>query len=97
MRDKVVPLDRLQQEAEKVYGNQNNKLIIKKEGLIVDGLIYPWNRLQSAKVAKNFGGILELKTNEDETIFSARATAITRLPLFEALYNLMLQQKNFDI
>ena len=43
MRDKVVPLDRLQNEARKVFENPNNKLIIKKEGLVVDGAIYPWN------------------------------------------------------
>ena len=96
MRDKVVPLDRLQQEAEKVYKNQNNKLIIKKEGLIINGVIYTWNRLQPIKVSKNFGGMLDIKTREDEIIFSARATAVTRLPLFEALYNLM-EQKNLDV
>ena len=31
MRDKVVPLDRLQNEARKVFENPNNKLIIKKK------------------------------------------------------------------
>ena len=96
MRDKVVPLDRLQQEAEKVYKNQNNKLIIKKEGLIINSAIYTWNKLQPIKVSKNFGGILDIKTREDEIIFSARATAITNLPLFEALYNLMIQ-RNLDV
>lgn len=85
MRDKVVPLDRLQKEAHKVFENPNNKLIIKKEGLVVDGAIYPWNRLQSIKVSRNFGGMLEIKTREDEIIFSERATAVVKLPLFEAL------------
>ena len=93
MRDKVVPLDRLQNEARKVFENPNNKLIIKKEGLIVDGAIYPWNRLQSIKVSRNFGGMLEIKTREDEIIFSERATAVVKLPLFEALYNSMVFQK----
>lgn len=93
MRDKVVPLDRLQKEAHKVFENPNNKLIIKKEGLLVDGAIYPWNRLQSIKVSRNFGGMLEIKTREDEIIFSERATAVVKLPLFEALYNSMVFQK----
>ena len=93
MRDKVVPLDRLQKEAHKVFENPNNKLIIKKEGLVVDGAIYPWNRLQSIKVSRNFGGMLEIKTREDEIIFSERATAVVKLPLFEALYNSMVFQK----
>ena len=93
MRDKVVPLDRLQNEARKVFENPNNKLIIKKEGLVVDGTIYPWNRLQPIKVSKNFGGMLEIKTREDEIIFSERATAVVKLPLFEALYNSMVFQK----
>ena len=93
MRDKVVPLDRLQNEARKVFENPNNKLIIKKEGLLVDGAIYPWNRLQSIKVSRNFGGMLEIKTREDEIIFSERATAVVKLPLFEALYNSMVFQK----
>ena len=93
MRDKVVPLDRLQNEARKVFENRNNKLIIKKEGLVVDGVIYPWNRLQPIKVSRNFGGMLEIKTREDEIIFSERATAIVKLPLFEALYNSMVFQK----
>lgn len=93
MRDKVVPLDRLQNEARKVFENPNNKLIIKKEGLVVDGAIYPWNRLQSIKVSRNFGGMLEIKTREDEIIFSERATAVVKLPLFEALYNSMVFQK----
>lgn len=93
MRDKVVPLDRLQNEACKVFENPNNKLIIKKEGLVVDGAIYPWNRLQPIKVSRNFGGMLEIKTREDEIIFSERATAIVKLPLFEALYNSMVFQK----
>ena len=93
MRDKVVPLDRLQNEASKVFEKPNNKLIIKKEGLVVDGAIYPWNRLQSIKVSRNFGGMLEIKTREDEIIFSERATAIVKLPLFEALYNSMVFQK----
>ena len=47
--------------------------------------IYPWNRLQSIKVSRNFGGMLEIKTREDEIIFSERATAVVKLPLFEAL------------
>ena len=93
MRDKVVPLDRLQKEAHKVFENPNNKLIIKKEGLVVDSAIYPWNRLQSIKVSRNFGGMLEIKTREDEIIFSERATAVVKLPLFEALYNSMVFQK----
>ena len=93
MRDKVVPLDRLQNEVHKVFENPNNKLIIKKEGLVVDGAIYPWNRLQSIKVSRNFGGMLEIKTREDEIIFSERATAVVKLPLFEALYNSMVFQK----
>lgn len=93
MRDKVVPLDRLQKEAHKVFENPNNKLIIKKEGLVVDGVIYPWNRLQPIKVSRNFGGMLEIKTREDEIIFSERATAVVKLPLFEALYNSMVFQK----
>ena len=93
MRDKVVPLDRLQNEASKVFEKPNNKLIIKKEGLVVDGAIYPWNRLQSIKVSRNFGGMLEIKTREDEIIFSERATAVVKLPLFEALYNSMVFQK----
>lgn len=93
MRDKVVPLDRLQNEARKVFENPNNKLIIKKEGLVVDGAIYPWNRLQPIKVSRNFGGMLEIKTREDEIIFSERATAIVKLSLFEALYNSMVFQK----
>ena len=93
MRDKVVPLDRLQNEARKVFETPNNKLIIKKEGLVVDGAIYPWNRLQSIKVSRNFGGMLEIKTREDEIIFSERATAVVKLPLFEALYNSMVFQK----
>ena len=93
MRDKVVPLDRLQNEARKVFENPNNKLIIKKEGLVVDGAIYPWNRLQPIKVSRNFGGMLEIKTREDEIIFSERATAVVKLPLFEALYNSMVFQK----
>ena len=93
MRDKVVPLDRLQNEARKVFENPNNKLIIKKEGLIVDGAIYPWNRLLPIKVSRNFGGMLEIKTREDEIIFSERATAVVKLPLFEALYNSMVFQK----
>ena len=93
MRDKVVPLDRLQNEASKVFENPNNKLIIKKEGLVVDGAIYPWNRLQSIKISRNFGGMLEIKTREDEIIFSERATAVVKLPLFEALYNSMVFQK----
>lgn len=93
MRDKVVPLDRLQNEARKVFENPNNKLIIKKEGLLVDGVIYPWNRLQPIKVSRNFGGMLEIKTREDEIIFSERATAVVKLPLFEALYNSMVFQK----
>ena len=93
MRDKVVPLDRLQNEARKVFENPNNKLIIKKEGLVVDSAIYPWNRLQSIKVSRNFGGMLEIKTREDEIIFSERATAVVKLPLFEALYNSMVFQK----
>ena len=69
----------------KVFENPNNKLIIKKEGLVVDGAIYPWNRLQPIKVSRNFGGMLEIKTREDEIIFSERATAVVKLPLFEAL------------
>ena len=93
MRDKVVPLDRLQHEVHKVFENPNNKLIIKKEGLVVDSAIYPWNRLQSIKVSRNFGGMLEIKTREDEIIFSERATAVVKLPLFEALYNSMVFQK----
>ena len=93
MRDKVVPLDRLQNEARKVFENSNNKLIIKKEGLVVDGAIYPWNRLLPIKVSRNFGGMLEIKTREDEIIFSERATAVVKLPLFEALYNSMVFQK----
>ena len=93
MRDKVVPLDRLQNEARKVFENPNNKLIIKKEGLVVDGAIYPWNRLHPIKVSRNFGGMLEIKTREDEIIFSERATAVVKLPLFEALYNSMVFQK----
>ena len=93
MRDKVMPLDRLQKEAHKVFENPNNKLIIKKEGLVVDSAIYPWNRLQSIKVSRNFGGMLEIKTREDEIIFSERATAVVKLPLFEALYNSMVFQK----
>lgn len=93
MRDKVVPLDKLQNEAHKVFENPNNKLIIKKEGLVVDSAIYPWNRLQSIKVSRNFGGMLEIKTREDEIIFSERATAVVKLPLFEALYNSMVFQK----
>ena len=93
MRDKVVPLDRLQNEARKVFENPNNKLIIKKEGLIVDGAIYPWNRLLPIKVSRNFGGMLEIKTREDEIIFSERAIAVVKLPLFEALYNSMVFQK----
>ena len=93
MRDKVVPLDRLQNEASKVFEKPNNKLIIKKEGLVVDGAIYPWNRLQPIKVSRNFGGMLEIKTREDEIIFSERATAVVKLPLFEALYNSMVFQK----
>ena len=93
MRDKVVPLDRLQNEARKVFENPNNKLIIKKEGLIVDGAIYPWNRLLPIKVSRNFGGMLEIKTREDEIIFSERATVVVKLPLFEALYNSMVFQK----
>ena len=93
MRDKVVPLDRLQNEASKVFEKPNNKLIIKKEGLVVDGAIYLWNRLQPIKVSRNFGGMLEIKTREDEIIFSERATAIVKLPLFEALYNSMVFQK----
>ena len=93
MRDKVVPLDRLQNEVHKVFENPNNKLIIKKEGLVVDSAIYPWNRLQSIKVSRNFGGMLEIKTREDEIIFSERATAVVKLPLFEALYNSMVFQK----
>lgn len=93
MRDKVVPLDRLQNEARKVFENPNNKLIIKKEGLVVDGAIYLWNRLQPIKVSRNFGGMLEIKTREDEIIFSERATAVVKLPLFEALYNSMVFQK----
>ena len=93
MRDKVVPLDRLQNEARKVFENPNNKLIIKKEGLVVDGAIYPWNRLLPIKVSRNFGGMLEIKTREDEIIFSERATAIVKFPLFEALYNSMVFQK----
>ena len=93
MRDKVVPLDRLQNEARKVFENPNNKLIIKKEGLVVDGAIYSWNRLQPIKVSRNFGGMLEIKTREDEIIFSERATAVVKLPLFEALYNSMVFQK----
>ena len=93
MRDKVVPLDRLQNEASKVFEKPNNKLIIKKEGLVVDGAIYLWNRLQPIKVSRNFGGMLEIKTREDEIIFSERATAVVKLPLFEALYNSMVFQK----
>ena len=93
MRDKVVPLDRLQNEARKVFENPNNKLIIKKEGLVVDSAIYPWNRLLPIKVSRNFGGMLEIKTREDEIIFSERATAVVKLPLFEALYNSMVFQK----
>ena len=93
MRDKVVPLDSLQNEARKVFETPNNKLIIKKEGLVVDSAIYPWNRLQSIKVSRNFGGMLEIKTREDEIIFSERATAVVKLPLFEALYNSMVFQK----
>ena len=93
MRDKVVPLDRLQNEASKVFEKPNNKLIIKKEGLVVDGAIYPWNRLQTIKVSRNFVGMLEIKTREDEIIFSERATAVVKLPLFEALYNSMVFQK----
>lgn len=93
MRDKVVPLDRLQNEVHKVFENPNNKLIIKKEGLVVDSAIYPWNRLQSIKVSRNFGGMLEIKTREDEIIFSERAIAVVKLPLFEALYNSMVFQK----
>ena len=93
MRDKVVPLDRLQNEASKVFEKPNNKLIIKKEGLVVDGAIYLWNRLQPIKVSRNFGGMLEIKTREDEIIFSERATAIVKLPLFEALYNSIVFQK----
>ena len=93
MRDKVVPLDRLQNEARKVFENPNNKLIIKKEGLVVDGAIYLWNRLQPIKVSRNFGGMLEIKTREDEIIFSERAIAVVKLPLFEALYNSMVFQK----
>ena len=76
-----------------VFEKPNNKLIIKKEGLVVDGAIYPWNRLQPIKVSRNFGGMLEIKTREDEIIFSERATAVVKLPLFEALYNSMVFQK----
>ena len=35
MRDKVVPLKRLQEEVKKAYEESNNKLVIKKEGLAV--------------------------------------------------------------
>ena len=51
----------------------------------MDGAIYLWNRLQPIKVSRNFGGMLEIKTREDEIIFSERATAVVKLPLFEAL------------
>ena len=50
-------------------------------------------RLQPIKVSRNFGGMLEIKTREDEIIFSERATAVVKLPLFEALYNSMVFQK----
>jgi len=75
----------------------SNKLVIKKEGLIIKGEIYPWERLKPIKLAKSFGGLVEIKTLQDETVFSSRTTAITRVPLFEALYNSMIKERKSNI
>ena len=94
MRDKVVPLKRLQEEVKKAYEESNNKLVIKKEGLVVKEEIYPWEKLKPIKLEKSFGGLVEIKTLHDEIVFSSRTTAITRVPLFEALYNSMIKERN---
>ena len=97
MRDKVVPLNRLQEEVRKAYEENSNKLVIKKEGLVIKGEIHPWERLKPIKLAKSFGGLVEIKTLQDETVFSSRTTAITRVPLFEALYNSMIKERKSNI
>ena len=97
MRDKVVPLKRLQEEVKKAYEESNNKLVIKKEGLVVKEEIYPWEKLKPIKLEKSFGGLVEIKTLHDEIVFSSRTTAITRVPLFEALYNSMIKERKSNI
>ena len=90
MRNGSVPFKRLQQVANNLYKSEN-KIIIRKEALIINGNSYRWEKLQPVKLSKTYGGILEIKTKDDQTIFSSRATAITRVPLFEALYNSMIK------
>lgn len=48
-------------------------------------------RTAICKIIKNIGWGFGNKTKDDQTIFSSRATAITRVPLFEALYNSMIK------
>lgn len=90
MRNGSIPLERLQKIADNLYKSEN-RIIIKKEALIINGNSYRWGGLQSVKLSKTLGGILEIKTKDDQTIFSSRVTAITRVPLFEALYNSMIK------
>ena len=90
MRNGSVPLKRLQQIANNLYESEN-RIIIKKEALIINGNSYRWEKLQPVKLSKTYGGILEIKTKDEETVFSSRTTAITRVPLFEALYNSMVK------
>ena len=90
MRNGSIPLERLQKIADNLYKSEN-RIIIKKEALIINGNSYRWGGLQSVKLSKTLGGILEIKTKDDQTIFSSRVTAITRVPLFEALYNSMVK------
>lgn len=90
MRNGSVPLKRLQQIADNLYKSEN-RIIIRKEALIINGNSYRWGGLQPVKLSKTFGGILEIKTKDEETVFSSRTTAITRVPLFEALYNSMVK------
>ena len=90
MRNGSIPLERLQKIADNLYKSEN-RIIIKKEALIISGNSYRWGGLQPVKLSKTLGGILEIKTKDDQKIFSSRATAITRVPLFEALYNSMIK------
>ena len=90
MRNGSIPLERLQKIADNLYKSEN-RIIIKKEALIINGNSYRWGGLQPVKLSKTLGGILEIKTKDDQTIFSSRVTAITRVPLFEALYNSMIK------
>ena len=94
MKNRVVPQAELQLIGKSLYEKSDKeKLIIKNEGLVINGITHAWEKLEPIKVSKNLTSEFEIKNKYgEEPIFKARGLAISKIPLFEKLYNLKVEE-----